>query len=49
MAGRDVLRGKDDDSEAGGSAAMRFNKVVCTGGSGRLGRYVVDRLKETRG
>jgi nucleoside-diphosphate-sugar epimerase len=26
---------------------MKFDKVVCTGGSGRLGRYVVDRLKES--
>lgn len=25
---------------------MKFNKVVVTGGSGRLGRYVVDRLSE---
>ncbi len=24
---------------------MKFDKVVCTGGSGRLGRYVVDLLK----
>ena len=25
---------------------MRFEKVVCTGGSGRLGRYVVEDLRE---
>ena len=25
---------------------MKFDKIACTGGSGRLGRYVVDRLKE---
>ena len=25
---------------------MKFHKVVCTGGSGRLGRYVVDLLKD---
>lgn len=25
---------------------MRFDRIACTGGSGRLGRYVVDRLKD---
>ena len=25
-------------------ADIKFDKVVCTGGSGRLGKYVVDAL-----
>lgn len=29
----------------GGIFIVRFEKVVCTGGSGRLGRYVVDLLR----